>query len=84
MWLFVSALAVYKAIQVIDLFLPKEPMPWVKALAGVLLGYASAFIINAPFLPFAGLAIATLAGGTHSVLRLLTLAGDLAHRRSLR
>jgi hypothetical protein len=84
MLIIIVSLATYKLMQVIDTFLPKEPMPWVKVLAGVVLGYAGALLANLDYPLFAGLAVATLAGTVHSVLRLLTLAGDLARKRSLR
>jgi hypothetical protein len=48
------------------------------------LGYAYGEIIGVEDLLISGLAIATLSGTVHSVLRLLTLSGDSAHRKSLR
>ena len=79
-----AALAVYKTVQVLDALTPKEAMPWVKILVGVILGYAYGAIIGVEDLLISGLAIATLSGTVHSVLRLLTLSGDSAHRKSLR
>jgi len=84
MELAVTSLAVYKTMQTIDALLPKEPMPWVKILASVLLGYLAAWVGNVDNLELSGLAVATLAGAVHSALRCMTLAGDYYHRRSLR
>lgn len=84
MILLICGLAVYKVIQAIDALLPKEPMPWVKILAGVALGYGAAFVGDMDRVYLSGLAVATVAGTVHTVLRLATLAGDLAQRKSLR
>jgi hypothetical protein len=84
MTLVLAALAVYKTVQVLDALTPKEAMPWVKILVSVILGYAYGAIIGVEDLLISGLAIATLSGTVHSVLRLLTLSGDSAHRKSLR
>lgn len=80
----IGALAVYKAVQLLEIALPRPVMPWVKVAVAVALGYGAALLGGAGPLPLAGLAIATLASGVHSVLRLLTLAGDLVMRRTLR
>lgn len=80
----ICALAVYKLLQVIDLFLPKEAMPWVKVLAGVVVSYASSFIVDIDNIWLGGLVIATLAGLCHTVLRCLTYLGDMAHNKSLK
>lgn len=77
-------LAVYKLIQLIDSLLPKEPMPWVKLLASVTLGHVAALVGGLNYIYLSGLAIATVAGGVHSLLRLITLAGDSAQRKNLR
>lgn len=80
------SLAVYKAMQVILSLLPREPMPWVKVLAGVVLGLASAGLAggDGSFGKFVlyGLSVATLAGAVHTVMRLVTYLGDLAARKS--
>jgi len=80
----ICALAVYKLLQVIDLLLPKEAMPWVKVLAGVVASYASSFIVDVENIWLGGLVIATLAGFCHTVLRCLTYLGDMAHNKSLK
>lgn len=84
MELLVCSLAVYKVIQVIDSLLPREPMPWVKLLAGVAASYGAAALMGLDDLGISGLAVATVAGATHSLLRWATLAGDYAQRKSLR
>jgi hypothetical protein len=50
----------------------------------VVLSYAAAVLLWTDHLPISGLVIATLASVIHAVLRLLTLAGDLAMRRTIR
>ena len=80
----IAALAVYKLVQLLDALTPKEAMPWVKVLVGVVLGYVASFVTNLPNKWTAGLAVATLAGACHAVLRFLTLMGDMAARRTIR
>lgn len=41
-----AGLAVYKTIHVIDVLTPKEAMPWVKILFGVMIGYLSTIFID--------------------------------------
>lgn len=84
MEIFIAALAVYKVIQVLDALSPREAMPWVKIVFGVLLSYSTGLVMEIQNLEVSGLAIATIAGTIHSVLRLITLSGDAAQRRSLR
>jgi hypothetical protein len=79
-----GALAVYKLLQVVDLLLPKEPMTWVKVLAGIVASYAVSFLVDLDNMVLGGLIIATLAGACHTVLRCLTLMGDMAFRKSLK
>ena len=79
-----GALAVYKAVQLFELALPRQVMPWVKVVVGVAFGYLAAWLVSADHVWVSGLVIATLASLTHGVLRFLTLAGDLAMRRTLR
>jgi hypothetical protein len=78
----VCGLAVYKLMQLVDSLLPKEPMPWVKVLASCLLSVGVSFVTHDEYEVIYGLAIATLAGATHTGLRLVTLTGDLMRRRS--
>jgi len=80
----ISSLAVYKVVQVLDSLSPREAMPWVKILLGVLLSYPAGLLMGVEDLLMSGLAIATLSGTVHSVLRWFTLSGDAAHRRSMR
>ena len=82
--LLIAGFAVYKTIQLIDSLLPKEPMPWVKLIASIVLSYGAALLIGLDDIALSGLAVATVAGATHSALRLATLSGDMAHRKSLR
>lgn len=80
----IAALAVYKLVQVIDIFTPREFAPWVKVLLGIVFSYSSAYLmwVDDPWI--AGLAIATLASLCHGVARLVTLAGDTLLRKSSR
>lgn len=84
----IAGLAVYKLIQLADALSPREAMPWVKILLTVLVSVGVAFAIdldeNSMENVVAGFSIATLAGATHSLLRLLTLTGDMAHKKSLK
>ena len=80
----IGALAVYKAVHLLELTLPRPVETWVKVAASVVLSYGAAVLLRADYLPISGLVIATLASGVHAVLRLLTLAGDLAMRRTIR
>jgi hypothetical protein len=84
MEIFIAALAVYKAVQVLDSLSPREAMPWVKILLGVGLSYPAGVLLGIDDIAISGLAIATLSGTIHSVLRFLTLSGDAAQRRSMR
>ena len=79
-----AGLAVYKILQVLDVLTPKEAMPWVKIVFGVLLGYVSTLLIEVPNGPLSGLVIATIAGTVHGLLRLITLMGDWAQRKATR
>lgn len=79
----IGALAVYKTVQVLDLLAPKEAMPWVKVILGTAISYAFAAGLQIDNLWIAGLTMATLAGACHGVLRLITLLGDYAQRKSV-
>lgn len=79
-----AGLAVYKMVQVLDVLTPREAMPWVKIIFGVLLGYISTMLIPMENIAIAGLAVATIAGTVHGLLRLLTLLGDWAQRKATR
>lgn len=80
----IAGLAVYKLVQVVDALTPKEAMPWVKILFSILIGYVSTLFIGLEHPVLDGLAVATIAGMVHAVLRLLTLLGDWAQRRITR
>jgi len=82
--LLLAGLALYKVIQVLDAVAPREAMPWVKVLLGVALGYPIALLAHVPNVTLGGLAVATMAGTIHSVLRLITLTGDMARKKSIR
>lgn len=92
MMFFISALAVYKMLQIILALLPREVMPWVKVLAGTVLSFGAVGIATSTFgvgksfgdLVLVSLTVATLAGVTHTVIRLLTHLGDWAARRSIK
>ena len=84
MELLLGALAVYKIVQVIDLLLPKEPMPWVKVIATLFVSYGIVFALWTDNIWLHGLAVATLAGIVHSLIRMVTFMGDMARTRSLK
>ena len=84
MELLVASLAVYKLVQLAESLVTKETMPWVKILFSISLSYAVAALLRVDNLAVVGLTVATLAGTVHAVLRLITLIGDLARRRSTR
>jgi hypothetical protein len=81
---FLAALAVYKLIQVIDIFTPKEFAPWVKVLMGIVTSYVLAYVLQVDNPWMAGMAIATLSSFCHGLARLVTLAGDTLLRRVVR
>ena len=82
--LLIASLAVYKVVQVADALSPREAMPWVKVLFGVALGYPAAIIAGVNNVTLGGLTVATMAGTIHALLRLVTLTGDMARKKSLR
>lgn len=79
-----AGLAVYKMLQVLDVLTPREAMPWVKIIFGVLLGYISTMLVPMENTALAGLVVATIAGTVHGLLRLITLLGDWAQRKATR
>ena len=79
----ICALAVYKLVQLFDALTPREAMPWVKVIVGIVLSYGATFVIDFDDRWLSGLTVATLAGFAHAVLRLLTLVGDMAHKKSI-
>lgn len=87
----ITALAVYKAIHLTTSLLPREVMPWVKVVAGVAFSLGATALVWSRFdessfgnYLVSSLAVATLAGVTHSVIRLITYLGDMAARRATR
>jgi len=84
MELLLAALAVYKVVQILDLFLTKEPMPWVKVVATLVMSYASVLILWTDIIWLHGLVVATIAGIVHSLIRMITLMGDMARTKSLK
>lgn len=84
MELLLAALAVYKIVQITDLFLPKEPMPWVKVVATLVVSYGIVFALWTDMIWLHGLVVATMAGIVHSLVRMITLMGDMARTRSLK
>lgn len=82
--LLLAGLALYKVIQVLDAISPREAMPWVKVVLSVALGYPVSILADVPNVALGGLAVATVAGTIHSVLRLITLTGDMARKKSTR
>lgn len=84
MEILICSLAVYKLVQVAESLSPREPMPWVKVLFAVAVSYGVSAGAGIPNLWVSGLSVATIAGTVHAVLRLLTLTGDMAHRKSLK
>jgi hypothetical protein len=80
----ICALAVYKTVQILEAISPRETMPWVKVVVGTILSYASIFVIHFKDRWLAGLVVATLAGAVHTLLRLLTLTGDMVHKKSIK
>lgn len=84
MTILIGGLAVYKAIHVLTTLIPKELSAWVTVLVGVILGVGASWWLSENNVLLSGLAMATIAGATQSVLRLVTLTGDLSLRRSLK
>ncbi len=84
MELLFAALAVYKIVQIVDMMLPKEPMPWVKVVATLVVSYVVVAVLWTDKIWMDGLVVATLAGIVHSTIRMITLMGDMARTRSLK
>jgi hypothetical protein len=84
MELLFAALAVYKIIQISDLVIPKEPMPWVKVVATLVVSYVVVVVLWTDVIWIHGLVVASIAGIIHSLVRMIILMGDMARTRSLR
>ena len=80
----IAALAVYKMVQLADALAPKEAMPWVKIVFTVILSYPITLVLGTPNPYIDGLAVATLAGVCHAVVRLMMLLGDNIKRKAIR
>lgn len=78
----IGGLAVYKLMQFLNSMTPREAMPWVKVLVGIVLGYAVALSLQIEYWWTAGLVVATLASVSHGVLRCLTLIGDYMAKKT--
>jgi len=83
MSLLIAGLAAYKVQQFIEALLPKELAIWMKLLVSILLSYGAAALMGLEDLAVTGLAVATVAGTWHTVLRLVTFLGDWAWKKSL-
>lgn len=57
-------------------------MPWVKIIAGAVLSVGASALADLDDVVLSSIAVATLAGAVHGVLRMLTFLGDLAARKS--
>lgn len=79
-----AGLSVYKLMQLLNSLTPREAMPWVKVSVGIVLGYIMGALFSLPHAWTSGLVVATLASACHGVLRLVTLLGDYAERKSLK
>ena len=84
MGILIGGLAIYKAIQVLTTLIPKEFSALIKVPLSAALGIGAAWWLGENNVLLSGLAMGTIAGATHTVLRLMTLAGDLSWRRSLK
>lgn len=84
MELLFAALAVYKTIQILDLFIPKDPMPWVKVVATLVVSYVVVVVLRTEIIWIHGLVVAAIAGIVHSLVRMIIFMGDMAKTRSLR
>lgn len=84
MELLLCALAVYKFVQIAEALSQREPMPWVKVVFSVAVSYGAAALLQMQDLWMSGLVVATVAGTVHTMLRLLTLVGDMAYRKSIK
>ena len=80
----IAALAVYKLVQLADALAPKEAMPWVKITFTIIVSYVATLLMGTPDPYIDGLAVATLAGVCHAVVRLIMLLGDNNKRKAIR
>ena len=82
--LLLSGLAVYKVVQITESLLPRNVVPYVKLLYALVLSLGVSFVTPCTNHILYSLAIATLSGAVHSVLRLITLIGDHMSRPTVR
>lgn len=80
----IAGLAVYKLVQLLDALSPRNAMPWVKILVSTIVSYGAVALLGVSEWWIAGLAVATIASACHGVMRLLTLLGDYAYRKSIK
>jgi ABC-type branched-subunit amino acid transport system permease subunit len=80
----IAGLAAYKAVHLLDLSYQRPTAPWVKIAITVLFSYVFSFVLNVPQWWITALAVATIAGACHALMRLIILAGDYAHRKTLK
>lgn len=84
----IAALAVYKLLHITQALLVRDVMPWVKVLAGAVVSFAAVGMAGGQksvgMFVLSSLAVATLAGTAHTVIRLLTYLGDMAARKSVK
>lgn len=84
----ISALAVYKILHIAQALLVRDVMPWVKVVTGALVSFLAVGLAGGQksvgMFVLSSLAVATLSGTAHSVIRLLTYLGDMAARKSVK
>ncbi len=77
--LLLGSLAVYKAVQLLDILVsPRQIYPQWKILIVVLVCIPLALVFDMPQPAISGFAMATVAGMWHTVIRLVYLGGDAA------
>jgi hypothetical protein len=80
----IAGLAVYKFVHILDAISPRNAMPWVKILVSTVVSYVAVALLGVSDWWIAGLAVATIASACHGVMRMITLLGDLAYRKSIK
>lgn len=80
----IAALAVYKIVHVITSLLPRDVMPWVKVIGSTIISFVVAALLKMDDYVVSSLAIATLSGVVHAIIRMMMYTGDLVARRATR